>query len=108
MEQLYEFKIAEALHSFWPTECNLSGNPHLTDNEQSRIDHADCCLPLLGCDEEELSREISFIDYMFNTYMSQFQVYISTNLKNDRMRSNAIVDCYMPRDNYLVHIPGLL
>ena len=94
MEQLYEFKIAEALHSFWPTGCNLSGNPHLTDNEQSRIDHADCCLPLLGCDEEELSRGISIIDLMLNTYMSQFQVHITTHLNNDLIRSKAIVDCY--------------
>ena len=103
MEQLYEFKIAEALHSFWPQGCNLSGNPHLTDNEQSRIDHVDCCLPLLGCDEEDQSRGISIIDYMLNTYISQFQVYISTHLKNDRMRSNVIVDCYRAWGDFSEH-----
>ena len=94
MEKLYEFKIAEALHSFWPTGCNLSGNPHLTDSEHTQINNDGRFLPLLGCDEENVSRGISIIDYMFNTYMSQFQVYITNHLDNERMRSETLIDCH--------------
>ena len=36
VEQFYEFKIAEALHSFWPTGCNLSGNPLLSLSKLSK------------------------------------------------------------------------
>ena len=94
MEELYEFKIAETLHSFWPTGCNLSGNPHLTDSEKTHINNDSCCLPFLGCDEENISKGISIIDFLLNTYMSQFQVYITNHLDNERIRSETFIDCY--------------
>jgi hypothetical protein len=93
VEKLFEFPIAEALHSFWPTGCNLSGNPHLTDKEHSCIKEADCCLPLLGCEEEEISRGVAIIDHIVSTHIVQFRVCIENEIDKELVRNKTLVEC---------------
>ena len=45
--------------------CNLSGNPHLSQKESSRLDLRNDSLILVGCDEESIAKGVTILETIF-------------------------------------------
>ena len=81
----YEFLISDALHCFWLSGCNLSGNPYLSAKEILNLDLRDNKLLLIGCDEERVANGTNIIGNTFRRCISHFFQYISPSNVRDTL-----------------------
>ena len=85
IEEKYEFLIADTLHCFWPSDCNLSGNPYLSAREVLNLDLRHNKLLLIGCDEERVANGFYMIENTFRRCISHLIKDLSLSNTRDTL-----------------------